>query len=99
MMERHLAVVKQNKVSNLIVVDPDDVETIQYFGGVLVPVDCKVEIDYEYDGVNFIAPVKAVIPMAEPMPPIQEQLDALFEGGAAQAAMKARIAAIKTKRK
>ena len=55
-MERHLVIVEQGVISNIIVVDPADAATIAHFGGLLLPEGSPVGIGWTYDGVNFSAP-------------------------------------------
>jgi hypothetical protein len=66
-MERHLAILKNNIVENILVVDPNDQATIDFFGGVLVPDGVTVAIDDVFDGVSFSSPTI-------PPPTLLEQL-------------------------
>lgn len=64
-MERHLAIVEQGVVVNVVVVDLNDTATIAHFGGLLLPVDSQVGIGWSYDGTNFAAPPAPIKTFAE----------------------------------
>ncbi len=76
-MERHLAVVENGVVSNIIVVDPNDAKTIAHFGGLLLPEGSPVGIGYTYDGMNFAESPSPVLTIQQQRDVIQADIDAL----------------------
>lgn len=61
-METIAAIITNGEVSNLIVVDPNDLATINHFGAIVLPQGHIVQIGDSYDGTTFTSPIVPILP-------------------------------------
>jgi len=56
-MQKNMAIIENGIVTNIAAVDDTDIDTIAYFGGVLIPDNVPVSIGWVYDGFVLSVPV------------------------------------------